>query len=141
MVVKQISIELKNEPNSLSDPLKVLNESNVNIRALTISETYNLGSIRLIVDKFDDAVQALKTAGIKPIEAEMLAVEIDDAPGSLYKAMETIKGINLDYAYSIINQSMKKAILFLRFRDIDKPKQLFIEKGYKLLSSEDMRNM
>jgi len=137
MTVKQISIELKNEPNSLSNPLKVLMDSGINVRVLTISETYNLGSIRLIVDKFDEAVTALKTAGINPIAAEMLAVEIEDEPGSLYKVMDTCKGINLDYAYSFVNQISKKAILFLRFRDIDKATRVFNENGYRLLSSEE----
>jgi len=139
MAVRQISIELKNTPNSLGALLKAL-DGGVNIRILTISETYYKGSVRIIVDKIDEAITILNGAGFDPVISNMLAVEIDDCPGSLCNAMNTCAGINLHYAYSHVNQVSKKAILFLRFTDEDgaKAMRLFTGNGYKLLSEKEV---
>ena len=50
MKIKQLSIFLQNKLGSLSKPLEVLNENNINIRAICMADTSEFGILRLVVD-------------------------------------------------------------------------------------------
>ena len=55
MKVKQISIFLENKSGRLAKVTKVLGESGINIRALSIADTTDFGILRLIVNNPEKA--------------------------------------------------------------------------------------
>lgn len=60
MKVKQISIFLENKSGRLAKVTKVLGESGINIRALSIADTTDFGILRLIVNNPEKAYRVLK---------------------------------------------------------------------------------
>jgi hypothetical protein len=50
MKIKQLSIFLQNRMGSLSKPLEVLSDADINIRAMCMADTSEFGILRLVVD-------------------------------------------------------------------------------------------
>ncbi len=140
MKVQQITVFLENKAGRLASVAKALKDSGVNIRALTIADSSDFGILRMIVNKPDQALSVLKQAGFLVKQNPVIAVQIDDKEGLFYDIMSLCnkEGLNVEYTYSFVEQTSNKAILFLRFEEVDNAVELFKKNGYTLLSTEEM---
>ncbi|MDR2693527.1 MAG: ACT domain-containing protein [Chitinispirillales bacterium] len=140
MDVQQISVFLENKAGRIAGVAAVLKDSGINIRALTVAESENYGVLRMIVNRPDDALSVLKGAGFTVKKNPVLAVEVDDSEGILYDIMSRCDtaGINVEYMYSFVEQSSRKAILFMRFDDTDAAAKAFADGGHRLLSGDEV---
>jgi len=136
MNVTQVSVFVENKPGHLQNVLKILGEENINIITLTIAETSDFGILRLIVNDPDKAVGALKKQSITCSTTDVLALEIDDTPGSLYKAIETFAkmNLNIEYMYAFTEKRQDKAVMIFRFDDIEAAKKALNKEGYNIVS-------
>ncbi len=143
MDIQQVSVFLENRPGRLASVGQVLKDHAINIRALTIADTSDFGILRMIVNKPEEAAAVLKQAGFTVKVNTIVAVEIDDREGVFYEIMKLCdeSGLNVEYTYSFVEQSSKKAILFLRFEDPARAVAIFQENGYKLLTDDDVRRI
>ncbi len=64
MVIKQLSVFLENKKGRLAAVMNVLAKHNVDVSALSLADTTEFGVLRLIVDKTDEAKQALTEHGV-----------------------------------------------------------------------------
>ena len=143
MIIKQISVFLENKAGRLAKVAEELKNNGINIRALTIADTSDFGILRMIVSNPGLAYEVLKKAGFTVRESGILAIEIADRAGVFHDLMELCdaNGLNVEYTYSFVEEYSHRAILFLRFEDNDKAAALFISKGYKLLTDEEIRRI
>lgn len=120
MQIKQISIFLENNAGRLAEVTGVIAKAGINIRAISIADTADFGILRVIVDKPEAATDALIKAGFTTRVTDVLAVEIDDAPGSLAKVMALFKdtGVNIEYLYASLEGAERKAIVIFKVEDI-----------------------
>lgn len=137
-MVKQISVFLQNRPGTLAELTKILLEKNINMRALTVADTADYGIIRIIVDQPDKALNILKSQKYLVSETEVVAVEVEDKPGSLYKIAATLgeRNVNIDYLYTTLKQG--KAIMIMRVSDIETALEALKSSGFKLVSEEEL---
>ncbi len=136
MNVTQVSVFVENKPGHLQNVLKILGDEKINIITLTIAETSDFGIMRLIVNDPDKAVGALKKQSITCSTTDVLALEIDDTPGSLYKAIETFAkmNLNIEYMYAFTEKRQDKAVMIFRFDNIEAAKKALKEEGYNIVS-------
>ena len=127
MEIKQISVFLENTTGRISEVTRTLANAGINLRAISIADTADFGILRLIVDKTDEAVNALSTAGFTTRQTSVAAVEIDDVPGSLAKLMELFQKsqVNIEYLYASLEGKGGKAVVIFKLEDHD--------KGFKIL--------
>src|SRR5512137_2963484 len=113
MNVTQLSVFMENKPGHLQSVLKTLADQNINIITLTIAETSDFGILRMIVNDADKAKKILHDARITCSTTEVLAVELDDSPGSLYKAIEVFSknNLNIEYMYAFTEKRGDKAVM------------------------------
>ncbi|NLW32976.1 MAG: ACT domain-containing protein [Fibrobacter sp.] len=143
MKVQQISVFLENKAGRLAKVARVLKESGINIRALTVADTSDFGILRMIVSQPDRAFEVLRTAGFTVKQNPIIAAEIFDKEGLFFEIMDLCdkNDLNIEYTYSFVEQSSNRAILFLRFDNTDRAIEIFKENGYKLLSNEEIRKI
>jgi len=124
-MIKQISVFVDNKPGRLAAVTEKLYEKKINIRAFTIAEAGDFGIIRMVVDKTDEAYRALKEAGFTVGLTEVIAVEVEDEPGSLYKIAKALgeEGINIEYVYAFTSEQHKALIIF-RVSDTERAKKV-----------------
>jgi hypothetical protein len=140
MNVTQLSVFMENKPGHLQGVLKILAESDINIITLTIAETSDFGILRMIVNKPDQGYKALKGKGYTASLTDVLAIEIDDTPGSLLKAIDTFarRGLNIEYMYAFTEKRGDRAVMLFRFEDIELAKKGLKEEGYGIVNKIDI---
>jgi hypothetical protein len=140
MNIVQLSVFLENKPGRLQQILKVLADNTINIQTITIAELSDFGILRMIVNKPDKAVTALKGEHITCTKTDVLAVAIDDKPGALYKLIDTFstRSINIEYMYAFTDRHEKRPIMILRFEDIELAKKALTEEGYTIMKKVDI---
>lgn len=102
MLISQIAVFLENRQGRLNDLLGAIKDANVNIDSLNIADTSDFGIVRMITDDNEKALSVLKNAGFTALLNDLVAVEVDDKPGSLSETVNTLDkaGINIEYVYS-----------------------------------------
>ena len=122
MTINQISVFLENKPGQLAEFTRLLEENQIDMRALSIAETQDFGILRLIVDDPYKTVNVVKEAGYICAVTPVLAVELSDKPGSLVKLLTALGegGINVEYSYAFI--ARKKDVAYMAFRVNDPEK-------------------
>lgn len=140
MNISQLSIFLENKPGRLQNVLKILADRKINIKTLTIAEVNDFGIVRMIVNKPDDAHAALRAGNITCSVTDVLAVGINDTPGALFSLIDTFakREINIEYMYAFTEKAGDKAVMILRFDDIELAKKALLEEGYTIMKKSDI---
>lgn len=143
MKVEQISIFLENKAGRLSEVTRVLAETGVNIRALSLADTSDFGILRLIVTDNEKAKDALKAAGFTVGRTTVVAVEVADEPGGLARILSLLStgGVNVEYMYAFVQQSQKNAILIFRFDRTDQAIELLQKADIPIVPGEKVYNI
>lgn len=140
MNVTQLSAFVSNKPGHLQKVLKVLADENINIITLTIAETSDFGILRMIVNEPEKGNRALKENNITSSLTDVLALEIDDTPGSLFTALEVFASmeLNIEYMYAFTQKRNDKPVMIFKFQDIEKAKNALKGKGYNIVKKIDI---
>ena len=134
MGIKQISVFLENTTGRLGEVTKTIAAAGVNLRAISVADTADFGILRLIVDNNDNTIEALNAAGFTTRQTDVVAVEIEDRPGSLAKLMELFQQsqVNIEYLYASLEGQAGKAIVIFKLEDHEKGKKILNDNGLKL---------
>lgn len=140
MNVTQLSAFVSNKPGHLQRVLKVLSDENINIITLIIAETADFGILRMIVTDSEKGYRALRENNITCSITDVLALEIDDTPGSLYRALDVFaqKNLNIEYMYAFTEKRDGRAVMIFRFEDIEAAKEALAGSGYNIVRKIDL---
>lgn len=102
MIIRQLSVFVENKPGTLAEVLAALKEIEVNIRAMAVADTADFGILRIIVNEPDKVEQALREAGFTVKITQVLMLNVNDSPGSLYEQLQKLSeaGVNVEYVYA-----------------------------------------
>lgn len=141
MILKQISVFAENRPGAIRDITGTLSQAGINIRALSIADTTDFGVVRLIVDKRKDALAALRDSGMTVKETDVLALAVDDTPGSFHKALTALteSGIMVEYSYGFVSSIAGIATVIIKCDDQEKAMGCLTANGFRLLSADDIK--
>jgi hypothetical protein len=139
----QISVFVENKPGRLERVTEALARAKVNIRAFTVSGTYEYGVMKFLVDKPKKAVEALSKEGISASQREILAVLMDDRPGGLHRLAKIFGRlkINIEDAYGFVIEDKKKAVLVIDVEKIVETKRILKEEGISTLTDQEIYSL
>ncbi len=125
---------------SLSKPLEVLSDADVNIRAMCMADTSEFGILRLVVDNPEKGKEALEENNFLVKLTEIIGVEMNDTPGGLTSVLKVIKDneIDLEYLYAFSHDKAEKAILLLHADDIDKLISVLTDNDITIVPSKEV---
>lgn len=139
-MIKQISVFLENKKGRLSEALEILYQNDINLRSLTIAETTDYGILRLISNKPEQAAQKLKEARFVVNETKVLAIEVNDRPGSMLTVIKglTMADIDVEYSYCCLPVHEHKVVMILKVSDSEKAIELLRQSSCaKLIEPEE----
>ena len=138
MKVEQISVFLENKAGALAEVTRILGESGVNIRALSLADTKDFGILRLIVNDNEKAKEVLGPRGFTVRKTEVVAVEVPDRPGGLAEILKVLSeaNINVEYLYAFVQQSGENAIIIFRFDETDRAIAALSQKKVRILEGK-----
>lgn len=138
MQINQISVFLENKKGRLKEISGILADKNIDIRALAIAETKDFGVLRMIVNKPQEAYEALKAKDFVVRETPVLAIEVEDKPGGLYRLLKTLENndINVEYMYAFVEKESDKALMVMRFDNLEKALNILTREGISIIPSK-----
>ena len=137
MIIKQISIFMENTTGRLAEVTALLAEAGINMRALSIADTADLGILRMGVDEPDETVRLLKEAGFTAKETNVIGVEVPDQPGELARIMWRFRdeGIGIEYLYASLEQKASKAVIIIKVDDVAAGVAMLEKHGFATIPS------
>ncbi len=118
---RQISVFLDDRPGTLARLALRLGGAAINIHALTLAEGIEHGSVRMVVDRTDEAVRQLENDGYLFFEREVILLEIPNTPSALGRVAELwgLRGINIEYAYCAGGPAVASGLVVVKVDRID----------------------
>ena len=112
----QLALFLSNRPGALAKVCEELAKAEINIHALSISDTVDHSIVRTVVSDPTKALMLLGEGGIIALEAEVLMIESDNEPGTLATIAEHLAkaGVNIEYAYLATSVRSRTGLMILR---------------------------
>ncbi|HOV86185.1 MAG TPA: ACT domain-containing protein [Syntrophobacteraceae bacterium] len=140
MKVEQISVFLENKAGRLAEVTRILMESGVNIRALSLADTSDFGILRLIVNDNNKAKEALRARGFTVGKTDVVAVEVEDRPGGLHRILDVLyrANVNVEYMYAFVQQSGSNAVIIFRFDNLEEAVKVLTEHGVPVIEPEKL---
>lgn len=126
-IVKQLAIFLENQPGALLRMSEDFAKENINIKAMSVTDTVDHAVVRMIVDEPTKAIHLLGDAGVLVIENDLLEVPLDNTPGQITELCKKLMDLNLnmEYAYGSTNSMGEKGYLYIRVMDTQKVIEAF----------------
>ena len=121
-VATQLALFLANKPGTLAEVCTVLSKAQINIYAISTSDTIDHSVVRLIVDKPATALAAFEDHNTLVVENEVIMIEGANKPGSLAHLARKLSDakINIEYAYCATNPTSDTGLLILRPSNVAK---------------------
>ena len=129
-IVTQLSVHMENRPGALAELTGDLVDAGVNIQAVSVPDTGEFGTVRLLTDNVMQARDALEEAGHAHAAVDVLEVELPHRPGVLMEMARILADNNLPirYAYATISSGAASGLCILRVDDLHKAKKILTQK-------------
>lgn len=126
---KQFSVTLVNKPGRLAAMLAALNKEKVNLRALSVMDSGDRGTLRFVPEDIAAATEVLDKINVRFDSSDVLLVEIPNQPGGFRKICERLAAdhLNIDYAYcSFVAQGNAKGggLAVIKVNDLQKAQRV-----------------
>ena len=120
-IEKQISFFLDNRPGTLARVCSALAKENINIMALSISDTVDSAIVRMIANDSAGAAKTLQGLGVTVHERDVIFMKVPNRPGMLSEIANKLaaNAINIEYAYCTGSPDQTDGSMVLRTSDIE----------------------
>ena len=139
-MIDQLSVFVENKQGRLAEVAEILGNAGIDLRAMSIADAADFGVLRLIADDSQRALELLRAADCIVSVTQVLAVSIEDTPGSLSRILRILADaeINIEYLYAFITRKKGNAYVIFRVEDNMRALALFVEHGVKTAGAEEL---
>jgi hypothetical protein len=125
-ITKQLALFLENRPGTLARVCDALASEQINIYAISTSDTVDHIVVRMVVSDPARAMFVFETHGSLVVEDDVLMLAGDNKPGSLAKLAHKLADakVNIEYAYCATAPDAKRGLLVLRVSNPKKAMQV-----------------
>ena len=136
----QVSVFAENKPGKIERITRVLTEKNINIRAITISDSGDYGIIKLLLDRPEEGCEFLKIDGVAASLKEIVAVKMKDSPGGLYGVARVLRenGVNVEDAYGFMVKSREEAIFIFQVENVRKVEKILQDNDVPIVQENEL---
>ncbi|MBP3447501.1 MAG: amino acid-binding protein [Clostridia bacterium] len=140
MLVSQISVFLENSSGRLFSVSDILAKNDINVRAVSVADTTDFGILRMIVNDPEKAYQVLRENKFTVRITKVVAVEIDDTPGSMASVLKELNDhqIEVEYMYAFLGNHAGNALVILKIDDPEKVEKIATMETIKLVSADEV---
>jgi len=135
--VRLLAIFAENRIGELARVSGVLAANQINIRWVTIASSNGYGVVKLLVNKPQEAFDLLKKESVPVTLLQVVAVEVEDKPGGLYKIAKCLADnkINVHNASGYVAKN--RAILLIEVNDNEAARDYLTKNGFKVLNENE----
>ena len=130
MLMKQLSVFLKNNQGTLADLTRLLGRGGVKIKAGTLADTSRYGVFRAIVSDSEKALLLLQDNQYSACLTDVLCVRVTDEADGVGKVLEALSASNTDVEYLYLFRTEKDCALVLGVLDPERTAGYLSESGF-----------
>ena len=129
-VATQLSVHMENRPGALAELTEIFLTSGVNLRAISVPDTGEFGTVRVLTNDVTEAREALSEAGMPHVAADVLTVELPHRSGALARLVRVLAeaSIVIHYAYATIGSGTDTSLCVLGVDDIHRGRDVLGKK-------------
>lgn len=118
----QLSVTMANKPGQLAKVGAALARAKVNIEAISVVDSAEVGVVRMLTSSAAKASAALKKAGLEAVQQPVLVLKLANEPGALSQAARKLAAakINIDYVYGSAAGKGELSTIVLGVSDVAK---------------------
>ncbi len=138
--VRQFSVFLQNKVGALLEVVKLLNEHNVVVLALSIQDSSESSIGRMVVSDPDRVVALFHEHDIPFSHCEVLVVELREGANDLSKVLAALlmAEVNIFFSYPLLIRPRGRAVLVMHLDDLECSSSVLRGDGFKLLTQADL---
>lgn len=138
--VRQFSVFLQNKVGALLEIVRLLDQNNIIVLALSIAESYESAISRIIVSDPDRTEELFREHDIPHSSCKLMVVELADGPGDLSTLLAALlmAEVNVHFSYPLLVRPRGRAVLVLHVDDIECATSVLLGEGFKLLTQGDL---
>ncbi len=116
----QLSVMMENKPGQLARLGAVLARAKVNIEAISVLDSSEVGVVRLVTSANAKTRAALKKAGMNVVQQPVLIVKLPNEPGALGTAARKLAAakVNIEFVYGSAARAGEPATIVIGVSDI-----------------------
>ncbi len=139
-MLNQISVFAENKKGRLAAIMKLINDSGIDVRSLTIADTTDFGIVRMIVSDADHALKVFRDNNCIASVAKVLAFTINDKAGAMYDVVKLLddNDVNIEYCYSLMGKRENMADIVIKTNETEKAEKILRDNNIELISTEDI---
>lgn len=138
MTVSQVSVFMQSKPGHLARVLKSFESEHINVRGYSVSDTGECGIARFVLDKPNEAQEALHKNGAAFAVTQVICLKLEDKPGELARIASVLAecGINIKYSYSMIS-----TYIVLATDNVEDARRILDSEPVTIVSQSDLSDM
>jgi len=138
--VRQFSVFLQNKVGALLEVVKLLNERNVVVLALSIQDSSESSIGRMVVSDPDLVVALFEEHEIPFSECEVLVVELPEGAADLAKVLSALlkAEVNIYFSYPLMVRPRGRAVIAMHVDDTECSSSVLTGDGFKTLTQADL---
>ncbi len=139
-MLNQISVFVENKPGRLLDVVDVLGKNDIDIKAISLTDSSDFGIVKLICENSHLAYDILLKNGFTVSLTEVLAIAIPDKPHSLANVLKALKesNINIEYMYGFSAKIKDYAVMIIKVSHLEETIKCCIVNKIQILSEKDI---
>ena len=118
----QLSLALENKPGQVAKVAATLARAKVNIEAISVVDSAEVGVVRLITSSNAKARAALKKAGLNAVQTPVIITKLPNEPGALAKAARKLAAakVNVEYIYGSAARKGQPSTIVIGVSEIER---------------------
>ncbi len=138
--VTQLAVFLQNRVGQLRELLKTLDQAGVSVLALSVADSADFATVRLIVDRQDEARRALTADGYAVAESTALAVVLPPGRSSLLAMCRALiqAEINIHYVYPMFLAGDGGGVAVVHVDGSSTAAEALRRHGFRLMDEQDL---
>jgi hypothetical protein len=138
--VKQFSVFLENRVGALLEIVKMLNEHDIDVVALTVQDSSDSSIVRIIVSDPDLVEDVFEENSVAYAIIGMVVVELPESAEELGRVLATLlqAEVNIHFSYPLLTRPRGKAGLAMHVDDDECAVSVLEGSGFIFLSQADI---
>ncbi len=138
--VRQFSVFLQNKVGALLEVVKLLNEHNVVVLALSIQDSSESSIGRMVVSDPELVTALFEEHDIPFSKCDVLVVELREGAADLTKVLSALlrAEVNIFFSYPLMIRPRGRAVLAMHVDDIECSSNVLRGDGFKIFNQADL---
>lgn len=138
--VLQFSIFLENKVGALQDVIRLLNEHDIDVLALSVHDSADSSIVRIIVSDPERVEDLFMEHGINFGKSELVVAELREGAAQLGAMLTAllVAEVNIHFSYPLLIRPRDNAALALHVDDVECAQSVLNSSGFAVLSQGDL---